>query len=164
MRILKDKIFNRKRAFNLVQLIDFICTRLDAYYERRLLDICGGKNDFILKRYDCESHKYNTCNLRVEQVNENTFKVVNDLKKTEYTVDIDIEICSCYAGFNGAPCKHQCAVLKTGRAKTLTKNFYLENENQRKLLHFIATNSNDVPDEWYKELRKETDRILISKI
>jgi len=54
--------------------------------------------------------------------------------------------------------------LKSGQVKTLAKNFYLENKNQRKLLHFIATNSNDVPDEWYKELRKETDGILISKI
>lgn len=38
MRILKDKISERVKAFNLVQMTDFIITRLEGYYERKLLD------------------------------------------------------------------------------------------------------------------------------
>lgn len=38
MRVLKDKVFERVKAFNLVQMTDFVVTRLEGYYERKLLD------------------------------------------------------------------------------------------------------------------------------
>lgn len=38
MRVLKDKVFERVKAFNLVQMTDFVITRLEGYYERKLLD------------------------------------------------------------------------------------------------------------------------------
>ncbi|XP_064648753.1 uncharacterized protein LOC135500965 [Lineus longissimus] len=34
MRILKDKVFNGVKAFNVVQLLDFMLTRFEAYYVR----------------------------------------------------------------------------------------------------------------------------------
>lgn len=38
MRVLKDKVFERVKAFNLTQMVDFVLTRLEGYYERKLLD------------------------------------------------------------------------------------------------------------------------------
>lgn len=38
MRVLKDKVFERVKAFNLVQMTHFVITRLESYYERKLLD------------------------------------------------------------------------------------------------------------------------------
>jgi hypothetical protein len=38
MKILKDHVLECVKAFNVVQLTDFILTRLDNYYERKLLD------------------------------------------------------------------------------------------------------------------------------
>jgi uncharacterized protein (DUF2164 family) len=38
VRVLKDKVFERVKAFNLMQMVDFILTRLEGYYERKLLD------------------------------------------------------------------------------------------------------------------------------
>lgn len=35
---LKDKVFERVKAFNLAQMVDFVITRLEGYYERKLLD------------------------------------------------------------------------------------------------------------------------------
>lgn len=35
MRILKDRIFERQKAFNLIQLIEFICTKMDNFYEKK---------------------------------------------------------------------------------------------------------------------------------
>lgn len=44
MRVLKDKIFGRECAHNLIQLCNFISTRIDSHSERRLIDICAGMN------------------------------------------------------------------------------------------------------------------------
>jgi hypothetical protein len=38
MRVLKDKVFERVKAFNLAQMADFVLTRFEGYYERKLLD------------------------------------------------------------------------------------------------------------------------------
>ena len=41
MSILKDKILCCLKAFNLNQLVDFILTCLEHYYERRLVDVAN---------------------------------------------------------------------------------------------------------------------------
>ena len=43
MRILKDNIFNRTKAYNLCQLIDFLVNRLPAFYERKLTDVANNR-------------------------------------------------------------------------------------------------------------------------
>ena len=47
VRMLKDKIFNRLKAFNPVQLMDFLVTRLEQYYERQLMGICNNRLDEV---------------------------------------------------------------------------------------------------------------------
>ena len=41
MQILKDRILCRLKAFNLNQLVDFILSRLEHYYEHRLVDVAN---------------------------------------------------------------------------------------------------------------------------
>ena len=50
MRILKDQIFERVRAYNVVQLLDFLATRVSSYYERRLTDLANGRVDVTVSR------------------------------------------------------------------------------------------------------------------
>ena len=38
MRVLKDQVLYRLKAYNITQLMAFITTRLEAYYCRRLID------------------------------------------------------------------------------------------------------------------------------
>ena len=63
MRILKDRILCRLKAFNLNQLLDFMLTRLEHYYERRLVDVANNRVRAALqsrfypkeKDIDCQS-------------------------------------------------------------------------------------------------------------
>ena len=49
VRVQKDAIFERARAYNPAQLFDMLSSRLDSYYSRRLQDIANGKHgDFTL--------------------------------------------------------------------------------------------------------------------
>ena len=42
VRVQKDAIFERARAYNPAQLFDMLSSRLDSYYSRRLQDIANG--------------------------------------------------------------------------------------------------------------------------
>lgn len=50
MKVLKDKVFERVKAFNLVQMVDFVLTRLEGYYERKLLDAAHNRSIVKAKR------------------------------------------------------------------------------------------------------------------
>ena len=42
-RMVKDVIFQRAKAFNLVQMLDFIVNHLELYFERSLLNIAQSR-------------------------------------------------------------------------------------------------------------------------
>lgn len=49
------------------------------------------------------------------KLRDSTYLVTVDVKnigELQYFVDMDIGVCSCSRGFNGAACKHQAAVAK----------------------------------------------------
>jgi hypothetical protein len=50
MIILKDQIFERVRAYNIAQLLDFLLTRMTSYYERRMTDLANGRVDVTISR------------------------------------------------------------------------------------------------------------------
>ena len=43
MRVLKDKVLLRTKAFNVPQLADFASNHLEGYYERRVIDVANGR-------------------------------------------------------------------------------------------------------------------------
>lgn len=43
MRVIKEQVFNRLKAFNVTQLFHFLVTRFTAYYERRLVDVANNR-------------------------------------------------------------------------------------------------------------------------
>lgn len=43
MKVLKDKIFFRTKAFNVVQLVDFLFIRLENVYEQKPLDVANNR-------------------------------------------------------------------------------------------------------------------------
>lgn len=43
MRVVKDKILYRRKAYNVCQLVDFMITRLTHYFERKLIDVSNNR-------------------------------------------------------------------------------------------------------------------------
>jgi hypothetical protein len=153
MRVLKDHIFDRVRAYNVTQLIDFLLTRLPSYYERRLIDLANGKTDvFVAKRFLPGGE--GIAKDSIVQTATNAFQVRSESDKDkmyDVHVDKDLSMCSCFKGFNGAPCKHQFAVLKHFGVSSM--NFLPRyDERLRKHLLFLATGSKNVPEGWFAPL------------
>ena len=133
MRILKDKIFERVRAYNVVQLLDFLLSRLPSYYERRLIDLANGRTDMALSRKYLPYESVIPRSM-VSQVEPHLFKCQSQTKpNTEYFVDTSIATCTCYVGLNGAPCKHQYAVAKHFGLETTN---FLMRDDPKKRQHF----------------------------
>ncbi|CAG8477470.1 14558_t:CDS:2 [Gigaspora margarita] len=111
--LLKDIVFRRTQAYNIVQVFYFITNNLEHFYERRLLAISNQHPGrmHITKRfliYKQEEINFEGIRRREDGI---TFNVPSASKTgVMYIVDPTIGICSCFAGISGAPCKHQAAI------------------------------------------------------
>ena len=153
MRVLKDQIFERVRAYNPIQLLDFMMSRMIGYYERRLTDLANGRMDAVLsKRYLPGGPLIKVDD--VKRQNEGMmFEVKSQSDRTlTHTVDMSVAMCTCPIGFNGAPCKHQYVCMK--HFGIHTHNFHpIDDEEMRAHLLYLATGQDDVQPGWFVPLR-----------
>lgn len=151
MRVLKDRVLNRTKAFNVQQLVDFVCTRMELYYERRCVDVANNvlyrvqQSRFLLPATDTIDPQY------INRVGEMEFEVQSSVDPScHYRVDMTVGLCTCKEGNTGGPCKHQASIV---RQFSLTSwNFIPENPEMRQLLCLIGTGKlHDVS--WFHSLR-----------
>ncbi|KAJ8337870.1 hypothetical protein SKAU_G00368360, partial [Synaphobranchus kaupii] len=111
MRVLKDKILQRTKAFNLPQLFHLFTSRLESYYEARVTDVALGRWEaFQQSRFLATESNIEPSDIC--QVGERKFEVKASTSGQTYAVDMELELCTCPVGHTGAPCKHQAAVVK----------------------------------------------------
>ncbi|KAI4822881.1 hypothetical protein KUCAC02_008406 [Chaenocephalus aceratus] len=108
MRVLKDNILQRTKAFNLPQLFDLLTSRMETYYEARIVDVALDAGSIPASKIPPQDG--NIAASRIQQIEVKKF-VVKGSTPT-YDVDMDLELCSCPAGQTGAPCKHRAEVMK----------------------------------------------------
>ena len=114
IRVLKEIVFGRVKAYNLIQMFDFVTTTMEMYYSNRLLDIAHSRyRPGTLLSYKCLEKQQDHIS-SMKHVRENIY-VVNETKDGqtfEWLVVMEIGICSCPTGCTGAACRHQAAVAK----------------------------------------------------
>ena len=115
IRILKDIVFGQIKAYNIVQMFQFVIDAMELYYKRRLLSIAHNRFDHYI------AVKYRGMNASVIIANminklsksQRLFVVVSKFNPDiQYEVDMDLCTCSCPQGMDGSPCAHQAAVVK----------------------------------------------------
>lgn len=114
IRVLKEIVFGRVKAYNLLQMFDFVTTTMEIYYSTRLLDIAHSRYRpgtlLWYKQFENLQNHISSMNL----IRDNIY-VVQESKDDillDYLVDMEIGICSCPIGSSGAACRHQAAVAK----------------------------------------------------
>ncbi|KAJ1518955.1 hypothetical protein ONE63_011443 [Megalurothrips usitatus] len=126
-------------------------TRLESYFERRIAAVVNNRRE----NYWSSKHYITPSKLEplhcAESSKQHIYLVKNAEKQTTYTVDMQLEICSYPVGKNGAPCKHQYAVVK--RFNLSTSQFLpYEDEAAKAVLHQIMTTAPVKPG-WYAHLK-----------
>ena len=104
VRVLKDKILNRSRAFNVQQLFYYLTETLPEYYSQKILEVISGRTQNITKYFPS---KKKLESLEIIQESGEFFIVKNSNSNFEYQVNVTLGFCSCPIGNNGGPCKRQ---------------------------------------------------------
>ena len=119
IKILKDVVFKRTKAYNLVQLFDYMTVTFEIYYERRLLAVAHNRLDrYIALRFKgLGGQAVNTNDILKSNEGDHIYIVKSQsYENMEYTVNTNSGHCTCTVGFTGSPtgelCKHQAAVAK----------------------------------------------------
>ena len=145
VRVLKDRVFERTRAYNLVQLFQFLSTTLELYFEKRLLDIAHNRPSPHLKLPSEEIEKVKEPAI-LERVSDTVYKFeyVNDCTRNYY-INVELGMCSCPVGICGSPCKYQAFVLQELKIPSVT--FVPEYSSEgRRLFAVIALGESNTPD------------------
>ncbi|CAG8663417.1 10514_t:CDS:2 [Funneliformis caledonium] len=111
--IMKDIIFASTKAYNPIQIFQFIIITMERFFERRVLKIAHKHVGHlrIAKRFLYPN--WETINMDAIQKTcvDNEFLVLSIKDaNTFYIVNSEIGVCSCPVGMTGTPCKHQGAV------------------------------------------------------
>ena len=115
-RITKDIKFNRNRAHNQLELLQIECDD-SSYYSQRCIDVASNTLSSRLVNQNSRFLNRRTVAIDPEQIRreeDGTFTVPSETKKdVEYSVDMELRICSCPNGILKGPCKHRKIVATT---------------------------------------------------
>ena len=155
MRIIKEIVFGRIKAYNLIQMFEFVTVIMEKYFVSRLLDMAHSRfRPGIAMRYK-ELHDVEKQITGTKKLRDSTYLVTVDVKnigELEYFVDMDIGVCSCSRGYSGAACKHQAAVAKAFNICSVNLAPYYSKE-ARKMFADLAMGGKSMATEFYADLR-----------
>ena len=151
MKIFKDKILHRTKAYNIIQLIDFICNYLEEFYCRLLIDIANGRctrrSKGLVKETSIgeENIQFDAGDHYIVQSETHA--------DVQYDVDMGLGVCSCTKGWNGGGCKHQAAIVFHHGVASI--NFLPVSQHEQNHYHFLATGKT-LHNDWFAPLKSST--------
>lgn len=119
IRVFKDVVLKRCKAFNPVALAEFVVKVLEKHHQRRIQKFAS----FRVSKPEHEYKKFciKATNLKVEKIQNNLFHVSSAThSNVVYKVHSELGLCECPAGIGGAFCKHLCAVDMEHNAQITT--------------------------------------------
>ncbi|KFM70413.1 hypothetical protein X975_16980, partial [Stegodyphus mimosarum] len=112
VRLFKDIVLGRNKAYNAVALIDFVAVVLEEYYERRLRNFSHNRCETPRLQLNAKLAKSEYLKSNdIIQISEHKFQVPSEASGCSYFVDCKLGSCSCSEGELGKFCKHQAGVF-----------------------------------------------------
>ena len=103
VRLYKDHVLGRVKAYNVLALLDLTSTALENYYKRRLREFADSRTSSI--RLMIQKMMKKVTYLKKEMIvqeNDNEFLVPSEQEETLwYYVHIKCGLCSCSSGLAG---------------------------------------------------------------
>lgn len=140
-RVLNEKVLSRSRASNVLQLCDFVVSRMEAYFENRVLDVVNDRFDWIkYTKFRPDDASAVGC---IEKLADGLYAVGGAGAEAAsggvpFYVNPELGMCSCESGSAGAPCEHQGAVSLAYNIRTMTVA-PVEDVRSKSTLHYVAT-------------------------
>ncbi|KAK3926421.1 Flavin-containing monooxygenase FMO GS-OX3 [Frankliniella fusca] len=116
IRVLKDIVLTRTKAFNVTAMVDFTVRIWEPYFESRLLRYAYGRVSGPQLRFEELSSKMPPDSItKVKHIEDDLYHVPSGNPSTPdltYEVESTIGWCSCPVGRCGALCKHQALIYE----------------------------------------------------
>lgn len=163
IRILREIILNRTKAYNIVALVEFICYVWEEYLILRILDHAHNRRDNIQRNYNKLCSRTSNFNInQITTISETCYSVPSSKSENSvYTIDIQIGVCNCYVGFTGAFCKHQAFLQK--HLNVSLPNAPPITSNERYALGQLALGDKCPTQSWFLGLKKNESSIQSQK-
>ncbi|CAI6363902.1 unnamed protein product [Macrosiphum euphorbiae] len=113
VRLFKDIVLSRNKAYNAVALVDFVCTSIEEYYQKRLRNFVNGSNYTARYLYEDQLSKASHIHKEdIEELSDNVilFKIKSENQNLYNEVDGSVGFCTCPKVKMGGFCKHQASV------------------------------------------------------
>ena len=113
VRILKEIVFSRVKAYNLVEMFQFVVDKLENYYQRRILSVAHSRFDRYVQVKFRGLHAGKIMAEHIERLPEYPDQFLVKSRRdpdSVYQIDMNIGTCTCIKGRDGSPCSHQLAV------------------------------------------------------
>lgn len=164
IRILKDVVLNRTKAYNIVALVEFSIIVWNQYLIKKLLHFAYMRNKKPYLLYSSLCEKMKDYKLKdIIEVEQNIFLIQNPKDENiSYIVNGNIGVCTCYSGKSGALCKHQCFLIENQKIK-LPNALPIDRE-ERYLLGYLALGKECPKPEFFHELKQSMDEIIPMEI
>lgn len=112
VRLFKDIVLSRNKAYNVIALIDFTVICLEEYYQKRIRKFVNSRNE--TPRLILKNLLKKASSIKQEEIlhmGQKIYKVPSTTKTSEFHyVDGTSGVCTCFTGKLGEFCKHQAAV------------------------------------------------------
>jgi len=156
VRLYKDHVLGRVKAYNILALIDLTSTTLEGYYKRRLREYADSRTSSTRLTLRKMMKKVTYLNKEmIIQENDNEFLVPSEKEQSMlYYVDIKSGICSCPSALAGKFCKHQYAIYQCFNIKSV--NFLLITPMDRYNIAKIAFGDKVLDKSFYDPFIAET--------
>lgn len=117
VRLFKDHILNRCKAYNLVALVDFVVSVMERFYRNRLERYANGRitmHHLLLEKLLERSKEVPPHSIQVVESPTGSTYIVQSASDASVAYDVDpaVGVCSCPHGMDGRCCKHQVAIYK----------------------------------------------------
>jgi len=116
VRLFKDNVLTRCKAYNAVAIVDFIVTVMERFYRNRLERFANGRvtmHHLLLEKLSARTG-YITGRQDIQVLTASSgpsYLVPSEADcGVLYEVDVTVGVCTCPAGMSGECCKHQLAV------------------------------------------------------
>ena len=159
VRILKDVILQRTKAFNAAALVDYIAEGWETYLQTRLLRFAYKKNKKSYLLYnDMVKRMPPELGEKISVVDEDTYIVPSAVTGEEtYEVTASTGTCLCKAGAAGAFCKHQALVHE--KFGTLFPNQPLLSSADRYLMGQLALGEKCPEKEYFLDPKETIENL-----
>lgn len=148
VRIFKDIVLSRVKAYNAIALIDFACTVLEEYHCHRFREFANSRNCKARLFLQSQIKKGSTIKPEnVIQISDIEYKVVTSDDKT-YDINTNVGICSCDKGQFGSFCAHQCAVYSY--YDVVSKNFPPVTSEDKHTISVLAQGDKSLPISFFE--------------